>query len=194
MLLFTYFIVYILIVFVLRTILLKKKTGINAITFDKADDAHGFNGKMFLIIALTEFAVVSIYALKNDWYEYMLPFWYLESAILQNIGWILLLISLPIVWISQSQMASSWRVGIDKINTSKLVTNGIFSISRNPIFLGVIVANIGLFFVIPNAFTLMIISLSTLCINTQIRVEEAFLRNEFGAQYIEYSKKVRRWI
>ena len=164
------------------------------ITFDKADDAHGFNGKVFLIIILIELIVVSIYALKNDWYEYLLPFWYLEFAVLQKIGWTLLVFSLPVVWVSQSQMANSWRVGIDRINKSKLVTNGIFSISRNPIFLGIIVANIGLFLVIPNAFTILIISLSTLCINTQIRLEEEFLNNEFGTQYIEYSKKVRRWI
>lgn len=194
MLLFAYFIVYILIVFVLRLILLRKRTGINAVTFNKVDDAHDFNGKVFLIISIIELIVVSIYALKNDWYEYLLPFWYLESAVLYRIGWILLFISLPIVWVAQSQMSNSWRVGIDKVNKSKLVTNGIFSKSRNPIFLGIMIANIGLFLIIPNAFTILIISLSSLCINTQIRLEEEFLSNEFGVQYIEYSKKVRRWI
>ena len=98
------------------------------------------------------------------------------------------------VWIAQSQMANSWRIGIDEKNKTKLVTSGLFSISRNPIFLGIMIANIGVFIVIPNAFTLLIISLSTISINTQIRLEEEFLRNEFGEEYKEYSKKVRRWI
>ena len=72
--------------------------------------------------------------------------------------------------------------------------NGVFSISRNPIFLGIMVANVGLFLVIPNAFTLLIISLSTLSVNTQIRLEEEFLKRELGNEYVEYKEKVRRWI
>jgi protein-S-isoprenylcysteine O-methyltransferase Ste14 len=56
------------------------------------------------------------------------------------------------------------------------------------------IANMGLFLVIPNAFTLLIISLSTISINTQIRLEEEFLKREFGKDYFEYAKKVRRWI
>ena len=91
-------------------------------------------------------------------------------------------------------MASSWRIGIDEKNKTKLVTKGVFSISRNPIFLGIMIANIGLFLVIPNAFTLLIISLSTLSVNTQIRLEEEFLKREFGNEYTEYAEKVRRWI
>ena len=194
MLLFAYFIVYFLLVFVLRSVLLWKKTGINPLTFDKKDDAHGFNGKVFKIISLIELIVVGVYAFKHEWYEYLLPFWYMENPTSQKIGWSLLFISLVWVWISQSQMAESWRIGIDEKNKSELVTKGLFSISRNPIFFGIMIANIGLFLVIPNAFTLLIISLSTISINTQIRLEEEFLKREFGQQYIEYCKKVRRWI
>ena len=193
MLLFAYFILYFLLVFVLRSILLWKKTGINPLTFKKTDNAHDYNGKVFKFITVFELIVVGIYAFKNGWYEYLLPFWYLENPILQKIGWIVLFVSLILVWISQSQMSTSWRIGIDEENKTKLVTNGMFSISRNPIFLGIMIANIGLFLVILNAFTLLIISLSTLSVNTQIRLEEEFLKREFGNEYKEYTKKVRRW-
>ncbi|WP_430409264.1 methyltransferase family protein [Kordia sp.] len=194
MLLFAYLILYFLLVFVLRSILLWKKIGINPLTFNKTDDAHGFNGKVFTLISFLELIVVGIYAFKNEWYEYLLPFWYLENPTLQKIGWTFLFLSLIVVWISQSQMANSWRIGIDENNKTKLVTNGMFSISRNPIFLGIMIANIGLFLVIPNAFTLLITSLSTISINTQIRLEEEFLKREFENDYLEYAKKVRRWI
>ncbi|WP_282043308.1 methyltransferase family protein [Winogradskyella flava] len=194
MLLFAYLILYFLLVFVLRSILLWKKTGINPFTFNKTDDAHDFNGKVFKFITIFELIIVGIYAFKKEWYEYLLPFRYLENPILQKIGWVFLFASLILVWISQSQMSTSWRIGIDENNKTKLVTNGVFSISRNPIFLGIIIANIGLFLVIPNAFTLLIVSLSTLSVNTQIRLEEEFLKREFGNDYLEYIIKVRRWI
>jgi len=56
------------------------------------------------------------------------------------------------------------------------------------------IANVGLFLVLPNAFTLLIIALSTVSINTQIRLEEAFLLKEFGEQYTKYKTRVNRWI
>jgi protein-S-isoprenylcysteine O-methyltransferase Ste14 len=193
MLLFAYLILYFLLVFVLRSILLWRKTGINPLTFKKTDNAHDYNGKVFAFITIFELIVVGIYAFKNEWYEYLLPFWYLEYSVLQKIGWIFLVVSLILVWFSQSKMANSWRIGIDEDNSTKLVTNGMFSISRNPIFSGIMIANIGLFLTIPNAFTLLIVSLSTISVNTQIRLEEDFLKREFGNEYIEYAGKVRRW-
>ncbi len=194
MILFIYFIIYFLCVFLIRSFLLWKNTGVNPLTFNKADDAHNYNGKVFTVISFLEFIVIGIYAFKNNWYDYLLPFWYLEHPILNKIGWGLLIFSLILVWIAQSQMSNSWRIGIDKNNKTNLVTSGMFSISRNPIFSGIMVANFGLFLVIPNAFTLLIISLSTISINTQIRLEEEFLKNEFGSEYKVYFKKIRRWV
>ena len=181
-------------IFVIRSVWLKIKTGVNPLTFNKTDDAHGYNGKVFKIISFLELFIVGIYAFKIEWYKYLLPFWYLENEVIAKLGWGFLILSLILVWVAQSQMANSWRIGIDEKNKTKLVTGGLFSVSRNPIFLGIMIANIGLFLVIPNAFTLLIISLSTISINTQIRLEEAFLKQEFKNQYLEYSKKVRRWI
>ena len=192
--LFLFLLVYFFLVFFLRSYLLWKRTGVNPLTFNKTDDAHGYNGKVFTFISLLEFVVVFIYAFKNEWYQYFLPFWYLENSYLQYIGWGFLVLSLILVWVAQSQMANSWRIGIDEKNKTELVTNGLFSISRNPIFLGIMIANVGLLLIIPNAFTLLIVSLSTVSINTQIRLEEAFLEKSHGKTYIDYCQKVRRWV
>ena len=137
--------------------------------------------------------VVSIYAFKNEWYQYLLPFWYIEHDYLKYIGWGLLVLSLILVWIAQSHMANSWRIGIDEKNKTKLITNGLFSVSRNPIFLGIMIANMGLLLIIPNAFTLLIVSLSTISINTQIRLEEEFLKSSHREKYQDYLNQVRRW-
>ena len=80
MLLFSFQVVYFLLVFVVRSLLLKSKTGINPLTFNKADDAHGFNGKVFTAITFIELIIVGIYAFKIEWYKYLLPFWYIENA------------------------------------------------------------------------------------------------------------------
>lgn len=163
-------------------------------TFNKGDDAHGYNGRVFGFISIIELIVVSIYAFVPSWHKYLMPLWYLEQEHLVYIGWFLLIFSLLFVWFAQGNMRESWRIGINEENKTELVTNGIFSFSRNPIFLGIMIANIGLFLVLPNAFTMLIIALSTVSINTQIRLEEEFLKEEFGNQYTEYLSKVNRWI
>jgi len=194
MYLFIFLIVYFLLVFVLRSFLLWKKTKINPITFNRGDDAHGYNGKVFGIISIIELIIVSVYAFIPSWHKFLLPFWYLEHEPLVYVGWALLILSLLFVWLAQSNMRESWRIGIDEEYKTELVTSGIFAISRNPIFLGIMIANVGLFFVLPNAFTLLIIALSTVSINTQIRLEEAFLLKDFGEQYTKYKTRVNRWI
>ena len=194
MILFIYFLIYFFLVFVLRSFLLWKNTGVNPLTFNKADDAHGYNGKVFGIISIIELIVVSIYAFIPSLHKYLLPFWYLENVSLQYIGWGLLILSLLMVWLAQSNMRESWRIGIDEENKTELITSGFFAFSRNPIFLGIMIANVGLFLVLPNAFTLLIVALSTTSINTQIRLEEAFLTEEHGEQYTSYRSKVNRWL
>ena len=194
MTLLIFFLVYFFLIFILRSFLVWKKTGVVPLTFNKGDDAHGYNGKVFSIISIIELVVLGIYAFAPSWEKYLLPFWYLENQYAVYLGWVLLTLSLVFVWFAQSNMRESWRIGIDEENKTELITDGLFSYSRNPIFLGILLANIGLFLVLPNAFILMIVSLSTISINTQVRLEEEFLKNQFGDEYVQYQSNVRRWI
>ena len=148
--LFIFFIIYFFLVFILRSFIHWKKTKINPLTFNKGDDAHGYNGRVFGIISLIEFIVIFIYAFIPSWHKYLLPFWYLEYDTLVYVGWVMLLGSIVLVWLAQSNMRESWRIGIDEENKTELVTNGFFAISRNPIFLGIMIANICLLYTSPS--------------------------------------------
>jgi protein-S-isoprenylcysteine O-methyltransferase Ste14 len=192
--LFIAIIIFYFFAFFFRSFLLWKNTGINPLTFDDTDNAHGFNGKLFKIIGGLGIIVVAIYSFSSHYYQYLLPFWYLENEISRLIGWILLHLSFFWIFAAQLQMANSWRIGIDFKNKTNLVTHGLFSFSRNPIFFGIILVDIGLFLVIPNAFTLLIAALSISSIHTQVRLEEGFLKKVHEEKYEKYVKKVRRWI
>jgi protein-S-isoprenylcysteine O-methyltransferase Ste14 len=124
----------------------------------------------------------------------LLPIWYLEKPILQIIGWGIL--SVALVWIAfaQHQMSNSWRIGIDENHKTRLVTEGVFSISRNPIFLGMISTLFGLFLVIPNALTFMILITGFIVVQIQVRLEEEFLLKTHGEDYKIYCSHTKRWI
>jgi protein-S-isoprenylcysteine O-methyltransferase Ste14 len=103
---------------------------------------------------------------------------------------------LSLVWtvIAQNDMRNSWRIGIDTDTKTELITTGLFKISRNPIFFGMILTLIGLFLATPNAFTALFFILGYVLIQIQIRLEEEFLSTQHGEPYQKYKQRVRRFI
>lgn len=53
---------------------------------------------------------------------------------------------------------------------------------------------LGLFLVIPNAVTLLVVGLGVVLIQIQVRLEEEFLAKTHGEQYAKYRRDVRRWL
>jgi len=78
---------------------------------------------------------------------------------------------------------------------SSLQTTGIYSISRNPMYLGLLCQYLGLALIFGNWWTLFLIPVLIALIHYRvIRPEERYLSRAFGNSYSEYRKKVRRWI
>jgi protein-S-isoprenylcysteine O-methyltransferase Ste14 len=137
---------------------------------------------------------IAFYSFFPDQYNYLLPFWYLEFEWLPHFGAALAIVSFVWIIIAQNQMAKSWRIGIDYSETTVLKTNGLFNVSRNPIFLGVLVSYLGTFLVIPNALSFTILLVTYVVIQIQVRLEEEFLKTSHGQEYLDYIDRVRRWI
>lgn len=180
--------------FAFRSYLLWKNTGINPIVFEKKDDAHDFNGQVFRFVFVLSLLTILVYAFGGKWYEYLLPIWYLELPYLKVIGWTLMLVPIPFVFLAQLQMANAWRIGIDKHHSTDLVKTGLFRWSRNPIYLGILVAHLGFFLLLPNALTLLYMVLSFVTVQIQVRLEEAFLLETHGQAFEAYCQTVKRWI
>jgi protein-S-isoprenylcysteine O-methyltransferase Ste14 len=92
----------------------------------------------------------------------------------------------------RSQMGNSWQIGIDEENRSELVTHGVFRVSRNPVFPGMIFTVWGLFLALPNALTFTLSFAIWFIIQIQIRLEEDFPEQQFGQSYQDYKLKTRR--
>lgn len=77
----------------------------------------------------------------------------------------------------------------------QIVTNGLFQYSRNPIYLGFVIALIGLNIVL-GSFTPLIVVLIFIFLTNHwyISCEEKNMKEEFGQEYENYKKRVRRWI
>jgi protein-S-isoprenylcysteine O-methyltransferase Ste14 len=188
-----YFLLFLVIAFVIPSIRVYKQTGISPVTFGKSDNAHDYLGKvMKVLIAIT---MLSVILFSLQWgYQFLMPVYYIDNYWLRVFGLILLHAALLWVIIAQYQMKNSWRIGIDTSNETALITHGLFSFSRNPIFLGLIIAILGLFLIIPTAVNFTLLVVVYLVIQVQIRLEEEFLEKQHGTNYKHYRSKVRRLI
>ena len=126
-------------------------------------------------------------------YDYLMPAHYLEVKWVRITAIVLCFISLLVTMLGHFDMAQSWRIGIDKINEAPLVQTGLFRFSRNPVFLSMIVVLVCLFFLIPNAITLVTLVSGYILIQLQVRLEEEFLLQKHGDVYKQYCGQVRRW-
>jgi len=96
--------------------------------------------------------------------------------------------------ISVLTMRDSWRAGVAENDKTELVTDGIYSYSRNPAFLGFDLVYIGILLMFFNTGLFEITLLVILLLHLQIvNVEEDFLIATFGQEYVDYRKKVRRY-
>lgn len=87
------------------------------------------------------------------------------------------------------------RGGLNKkVYAENLVTDGFFSICRNPIYVGNIFIIFGLMVIHGNGYVLLIGSIFFLtAYHAIVAAEEAYLLQKFGNAYQEYCADVPRW-
>jgi protein-S-isoprenylcysteine O-methyltransferase Ste14 len=79
--------------------------------------------------------------------------------------------------------------------SSVLVTDGAFRISRNPMYLGYLLILLGLGLLVRSLGPLIVIPIfAVLMDRIFIRVEERMLETHFGEAWVAYKARVRRWI
>lgn len=110
-------------------------------------------------------------------------------------GVILIVVGVSLVVLARREFARYSQPTDPGLPTSKIISTGIFSISRNPLYLGgvFILAGISLALNLPWVLTLLIPSLVA-CHYVLIAPEERYLAAKFGEQYRMYIATVHRWI
>ena len=78
---------------------------------------------------------------------------------------------------------------------TKLVQHGPYRYTRNPMYIGMTIAYIGLAAFMDTAWPLLLLPLVILGLYRFVIVhEEAYLQREFGDLYDDYRRRVRRWL
>lgn len=80
-------------------------------------------------------------------------------------------------------------------DTSAIIVSDVFSLSRNPMYLGIVLILIGMALFV-GSWTVLIASVAYLLVlnHTFCRYEEVKLEALFGDSYRAYARRVRRWL
>lgn len=118
-----------------------------------------------------------------------------RGATSSAIGWVLVLLGLGIMlW----AIATFWRHRTSAIPhrpASCLVCVGPYARSRNPMYLGLSIAYIGLALLTGILWPVVLLPLVlTILVLLVVRREERYLADAFGTEYAAYRARVRRWM
>lgn len=117
-----------------------------------------------------------------------------SNEVVRYIGLVLIFVGNIFFIVAMWTMRDSWRAGIPKTDKTEIVTGGIYKISRNPAFLGFDLTYIGFVLAFDNVILLLASVFVIVAMHMQILEEEKFMEMTFKGTYIEYKKKVGRYL
>ena len=123
-----------------------------------------------------------------------LPRGFLTPAIIPA-GAVLIIVGAVLVVLARREFAQHGQPTDPGLPTSKLVTTGVFSVSRNPLYLGAVCFLVGVALALNLPWVLVFLLPSLVaCHDVLIAPEERYLDAKFGEEYREYAAAVHRWI
>ncbi|HMB24986.1 MAG: methyltransferase family protein [Chloroflexota bacterium] len=111
------------------------------------------------------------------------------------LGVCLVIVGIVLVVLARREFARYGQPTDPGLPTSGIITTGVFSISRNPLYLGGIcfLAGISVAFNLPWVLVLLLPSI-LVCQYILIAPEERYLTAKFGEKYRMYTATVHRWL
>ena len=123
------------------------------------------------------------------------PLGFLHTPWIQIAGAVVAVLGIATTVYAQLDMGDSWRIGVDKSETTTLVRTGAFGWVRNPIFTAMMTFGLGIALLTPNLVALVGFVLLVVTIELQVRaVEEPYLLATHGDAYRDYLAGVGRFV
>jgi len=141
---------------------------------------------IYIAIFLLAILIQNLVPLNKD-------FFYSSGA--TTIGLMLMLAGVVFNFPALRQFVKSKNTLVTVKPAHSLQTTGIYSVSRNPMYVSLLLFYAGLSFLIGNWWNLILSPLLVWVVQSYvIKREEKYLERRFGQAYLDYKSKVRRWI
>ena len=184
-------IVYLLFAFGVRVAVALRTTGSTGISSTRSMPAIEIFGGVFFVGAILMGGANPALVLA----DVLDPIEDLDRTGFHAAGFVLTAIGIVGTFLAQMAMGSSWRIGVDPEETTDLVTGGVFSLMRNPIYTFMIIAWIGFALLVPTWLSIAAVPVGLLGLEIQVRgVEEPHLIRTHGERYLAWAPRVGRFV
>lgn len=176
-----------LLAMVLSRVFMLRSQSVNAVRLGETDKTE------FLIPPLAILYFYAIFAGAFGW-PTVGRMAFFQSEAVAWLGVLLCAAALALFLWSLVSFRRSFRIGIDTGQPGRLVTDGAFAVSRNPIYVAFMAMAAGEFLIFPNPVPLIFAAAAAAIIHRQVLREEAFLRAHYGEACMAYCSRVRRYL
>ncbi len=147
-------------------------------------EAHAV--EVVMSIATVAVIIVQLASIALDWN------WNAGSS--RIVGFVIGLVGCGFFIAAEFGIGDSWRVGVPKDDDTQFVEDVIYRWSRNPAFLGFDLQYIGVCLMFLNILTIVFSVFAIVMLHLQILHEENYLSQRFGRAYLDYQKRVMRYL
>lgn len=182
--------VYLLVAFVLRTLIQLRRTGDSGFRglSGRIGSAEWWAGILFagaLVVGVAA-PVAGLLGVP--------PLGWLDHRAVNLAGLVIAAGGIALTLAAQLRMGNEWRIGVDVAEQTHLVTDGLFAFVRNPIFSAMGVTALGLTLMVPNVVAVAGLVALMVALELQVRVvEEPYLRAVHGSAYARYESLTGRF-
>lgn len=141
------------------------------------------------IVRFFAFESIFILVLLNYKVWFVTPF-----SFLQIVSWILLILSLYVVFAGYMLLKRQGKPEINFENTSVLVKSGIYRLIRHPLYLSVFLLGTGVMLKDPGRIQLVLGTVNLVAVYFTALIEEGEMIAKFGDEYKVYMKETRMFI
>ncbi len=155
------------------------------------DAAHRQWWQIFEVV----FGIPFLAAIALQWaVPLAFPAW-LPRPVLIALGAALVIVGVGLVVAARRELHRQGQPSDPGHPTSALVTSGVFSVSRNPLYLGGVLAIAGITLALNWPWALVsLVPALVACHYVLIAPEERYLAARFGVAYTAYAASVHRWL
>jgi protein-S-isoprenylcysteine O-methyltransferase Ste14 len=127
--------------------------------------------------------------------RWIIPLGFLPKALSQSVGPLFVAASVgSFFWAAYTMRSGGASIPTNK-PTDTMVVRGPFRFSRNPIYLSMLLLQLGVGIWTDSLWFLGLAALSAVLLSWGvISREERYLERKFGAEYSRYKLRVRRWL
>ncbi|WP_412553648.1 methyltransferase family protein [Shimia sp. MIT1388] len=188
------FFTFVAVFYTTRIAFLKAREGAEFVLPGMRFCASWWNHMVFRFFRVTIWGVCLARAIDPgfDAYLGLWAAWQRPAVVLTGAG--LLTFGFALALVSHFALGRHWRSGFDGGVPETLLEAGPYRFSRHPAFLGVMLAQVGFWLALPSCFSTVCLIVGLIAVYHQMLLEERHMAARFGARYMDYSQRVRRWV